>query len=130
MPTTTTRLVISSADLLSSTLSIDSTATLTQANTGTAIAETSGLGVTNNGSSNAQYTLYPQTSYTDDKAHKIYLRNSNTNVGEYVVIAIAAQELGRLYAGDVALIPWNGNGDFKITPSANDIKLEQAIFYE
>lgn len=130
MPTTTTRLVISSADLLSSTLSIDSTATLTQANTGTAIAETSGLGVTNNGSSNAQYTLYPQTSYTDDKAHKIYLRNSNTNVGEYVVIAIAAQELGRLYAGDVALIPWNGNGDFKITPSANDIKLEHAIFYE
>tara|TARA_R100000152_G_C6659083_1_gene98480 strand:- start:40 stop:432 length:393 start_codon:yes stop_codon:yes gene_type:complete len=130
MPTTTSRLVISSTDLLSSTLSIDATATLTQAGGSTAIAETSGLGVTKNVGDTNQYTLYAQASYTDDKAHKIYLRNASSTAAEYVVIAIASQELGRLYAGDVALIPWNGNADFKITPSANNISLEHAIFYE
>jgi hypothetical protein len=130
MPTTTTRIVISSTDLLSSTLSVDATATLTQAGGSTAIAETSGLGVTNNGGSTSQYTLYAQASYTDDRAHKVYLRCASSTAAEYVVIAIASQELGRLYAGDVALIPWNGNGDFKITPSATNISLEHAIFYE
>ncbi len=126
---TTSRIVITS-DLLSSSLTIDATATLTQAGLTTAIAETSGLGVTKNVGDTNQYTLQLAASYTDDKAHKVYIRNASTNAAHYIVIAIASQELGRLYAGDVALIPWNGNADFKITPSHDQISVEHAIFFE
>ena len=130
MPTTTSRLVVSSTDLLSSTLSIDATATLTQAGTSTAIPNTSGLGVTNNGSSTSIYTLYPEASYGNGGAHKVYLRNASTTAAENLLITIGSQVVGALFAGDVALIPWNGDTDFKITPSANNINLEHAIFYE
>ena len=130
MPTTTSRLVVSSTDLLSSTLSIDATATLTQAGTSTAIPNTSGLGVTNNGSSTSIYTLYPEASYGNGGAHKIYLRNASATAAENLLITVGSQVIGALFAGDAALIPWNRDTDFKITPSHANINLEHAIFYE
>ena len=126
---TTSRIVITS-DLLSSSLTIDATDTLTQAGGSTDIAETSGLGVTNNGSSTSQYDLYLDASYGNGGAHKVYLRNASTNAAEFFLVTVGSQDLGPLYAGDVAIVPWNGNTDFKITPSANNMKLEHAIFFE
>ena len=126
---TTSRIVITS-DLLSSSLTIDATATLTQAGGSTDIAETSGLGVTNNGSSTSQYDLYLDASYGNGGAHKVYLRNASTNAAEFFLVTVGSQDLGTLYAGDVAIIPWNGNADFKITPSHDQISVEHAIFFE
>tara|TARA_Y100001938_G_C7834091_1_gene302882 strand:+ start:109 stop:501 length:393 start_codon:yes stop_codon:yes gene_type:complete len=129
MPTTTTRLVISSADLLSSTLAIDATATLTQAGGSVAIAQTSGLGVSSAADTNI-YTLYAAGSYNDNEAAKVYLRNASTDATHYVTVTIGSTSVGRLYAGDVALIPWDTTGDFKLTQSNAAINVEHILFHE
>jgi len=129
MPTTTTRLVISSADLLSSTLAIDATATLTQGGNTTAIAQTTGLGVTQAADTNA-FVLYAKGSYNDDEAAKVYLRNASTNAAHFVTVTIEAEDVGHLYAGDVALVPWATTGDFKLKMSDASIKVEHILFHE
>jgi len=129
MPTTTTRLVISSADLLSSTLAIDATATLTDAGGATAISQTTGLGVSSAADTNI-YTLYAAASYNNDEAAKIYLRNAATDAAYYILVTVGSQAVGRLYAGDVALIPWDTTADFKITQSHASINVEHILFHE
>tara|TARA_Y100000361_G_C11100034_1_gene311340 strand:- start:571 stop:966 length:396 start_codon:yes stop_codon:yes gene_type:complete len=130
MPTTTTRIVISSTDLLSSTLSVDATATLTQAGGSTAIANSTGLAVKTLASGHAEYKLFEADDYTDDKASKLYLKSPSTNAAEYFLIKLGTTQVGRLYAGDVALIPWDGTQDVMIDPSADSMALEYLLFHE
>ena len=134
MATTTATLTLSSADLTGDALSLSTTATLTKAGTVTGLDQTTGVG-RKTFTSTSLVNLFEGNEYTAAKAHKLYIRNTSTVATEYVTISIGdsggtPEEIGRLYAGDVALIPWNGNADFKITPSANNISLEHAIFYE
>tara|TARA_Y100000004_G_C8607229_1_gene283146 strand:- start:80 stop:475 length:396 start_codon:yes stop_codon:yes gene_type:complete len=130
MPTTTTRIVISSTDLLSSTLSVDATATITQAGGSTAIANTSGLAVKTLASGHAEYTLFDAADYTDDKAAKLYLKNADTDAAKFFLVTIGTTQLGRLYSGDVALIPWDGTQNIKIDPSNDSMPLEYLLFHE
>lgn len=130
MPTTTTRIVISSTDLLSSTLSVDATATLTQAGTSTAIANSTGLAVKTLASGHAEYKLFEADDYTDDKASKLYLKSPSTTAAEYFLIKFGTTQIGRLYAGDTAIIPWDGTQDINIDPSAASMALEYLLFHE
>lgn len=130
MPTTTTRVVISSTDLLSSTLSVDATATLTQAGGSTAINNSTGLAVKTLASGHAEYKLFEADDYTDDKASKLYLKSPSTTAAEYFLIKFGTTQVGRLYAGDVALIPWDGTQDVMIDPSADAMALEYLLFHE
>jgi hypothetical protein len=77
--------------------------------------------------------LFAAASYTDDKAHKAYLKNTSTTAAEYFIVEVAGAVVGRLYAGDWALIPWAAdttgtNCDIDITPSAADMTLEYMLF--
>lgn len=135
MATTTAQLVLTSTDLLSDSLSLSAIATLTGAGNSTGLTNTGGLARKTTASA-SQYTLFAAASYTDDKAHKIYLKNMETSAGLYFLISIHDVEVGRIYAGDWALIPWSAdttgdNADFKITPSSSaSHTLEYMIIHE
>ena len=124
MATTTATITINSTDLLSDELALSTTATLTTAGTSTGLTGTAGLARKTVTGGHAQYTLFDGADYTADKAHKLYLKNTSTTAAEYFLVTINAEDVGRLYAGDWALIPWSAHdndNDVKIDPSANDM---------
>ena len=123
MATTTATITLNSTDLLSDELALSTTATLTSAGTSTGLTTAEGLS-RKKITSSSQYTLFSASNFTDDKAHKVYLKNTETTAGLYFLVSIHDVEVGRLYAGDWALIPWSAdttgdNADFKITPSSS-----------
>jgi hypothetical protein len=131
MATTTATITIASTDLLTDELSLSTTATLTKAGNSTGLTGTSGLGRKKLASGHAQYTLFDGDDYTADGAHKLYLKNTSTTASEYFAIDINSERMGKLYAGDWALFPWDANAstnDIKIDPSADDMILEYMLF--
>ena len=133
MATTTATLTLASTDLLSDELALTTSATLTGAGNSTGVTNTSGLSRKTVAGSHAQYTLFDGTDYTADKAHKLYLKNISTTPTEFFLVTINGEDLGRIYAGDWALIPWSAHdadNDIKIDPSANDMTLEYMLFVD
>ena len=133
MATTTATITINSTDLLSDELSLSTTTTLTNAGGSTGLTNVSGLARKTVTGGHAQYTLFDGSDYTADKAHKLYLKNTSTTAAEYFLITVNAEDVGRLYAGDWALIPWSAHdadNDIKIDPSANDMTLEYMLFVD
>ena len=130
MATTTATITLNSADLTTDALALSKTATLTKAGTTTGLAQTTGVGRKTTTASSA-VTLFAETDYTDAKAHKIYLCNTSSTATEYATITVGTQNVGLLYAGDWAFIPWDGTADFKYTPSvATSFTLEYQLFIE
>ena len=135
MATTTATITLASADLLTDALSFSTTATLTEAGTSTGLTNTAGLARKTTESA-SEYTLLAAADYTDDKAHKIYLKNTETNAALYFEVQIAGVVVGRLYAGDWAFIPWSAdttgtNCDVDITPSSSaSHTLEYMLMHE
>jgi len=132
MATTTAQLVLTSTDLLSDSLSLSAIATLTTAGSATGLTGTEGLGRKKTANT-TEYTLFAASGYTDDKAHKVYLKNLSTTAAEYFEIQVAGAVVGRIYAGDWAFLPWSAdttgtNCDIDITPSANNMTLEYMLF--
>ena len=131
MATTTATLTISSTDLLSDELALSTTATLTSAGNSTGLTGTNGLARKTVAGAHGQYTLFDGSDYTADKAHKLYLKNTSTTAAEFFLITVNTEDVGRLYAGDWALIPWSAHDaacDIKIDPSHNDMTLEYMLF--
>ena len=130
MATTTATITLSSADLTGDALALSTTATLTKAGTLTGLDQTTGVGRKTT-TSNSQYTLVNKADYSDDKAHNVYIKNTSAVATENAVITIESQLLGRLYAGDWCLLPYNGDQDIKITPSVSTaFTIEFAVIYE
>jgi len=123
-------LTLSSADLTGDALSLSTTATLTKAGTVTGLDQTTGVG-RKTYTSTSIATLVDKADYDDDKAHKVYIRNTSTVATENIAITVEAQLLGRLYAGDWALLPFNGDQDIKVTPSVSTaLTVEYLVIFE
>ena len=130
MATTTASLSISSGDLTGDALSLSSTATLTKAGTVTGLDQTTGVARKTFTTTNIQ-TLIDKGDYSDDKAHKVYVRNTSSVATENLIVTIESQLLGRLYAGDFMFIPFNGDQDIKITPSVSTaMTVEFLVIYQ
>ena len=130
MATTTATITLSSADLTGDALALSTTATLTKAGTLTGLDQTTGVGRKTT-TSNSQYTLVNKADYSDDKAHKVYIKNTSTVATENAVVTIESQLHGRLYSGDWCMLPYNGDQDIKITPSVSTaFTIEFAVIYE
>jgi len=134
MATTTATITLSSTDLLSDELSLNTTATMTAAGNSTGLTLASGLSRKKTGNT-TEYTLFAAADYTDDKAHKVYLKNISTTAAQYFEIQVAGTVVGKIYAGDWALFPWSAdstgtNCDIDITPSASDMTLEYMLFID
>jgi len=132
MATTTAQLVLTSTDLLSDSLSVSAIATLTTAGSATGLTGTEGLGRKKTANT-TEYTLFAAAGASDDKAHKVYLKNMSTTAAEFFEVQIAGVVVGRLYAGDWAFLPWSAdttgtNCDIDITPSANNMTIEYMLF--
>lgn len=106
MATTTAKLNITSVDLLSDSLNLNVTSTLTDAGGSTGMTESIGLSRKTTASTD-KYTLLEAEEYTASKAAKLFIHNPSTTAAEYFKVYVGSQQVGRLYAGDWALIPWS-----------------------
>lgn len=135
MATTTATLTLSSGDLTGDALSLSTTATLTKAGTNTGLDQTTGVARKFYAAQQTNTALIAAADYTDDKAHKVYIKNISTTASEYVTIKIGATEVGRLYAGDFLFIPWSADttstaADIDIDTSAVNMTVEYLVIYE
>ena len=111
MATTTATITISSTDLLSDELALTTTATLNQTGTATGITTVEGLSRKKNSGDHNEYTLFDGDNFTAAGAHKLYLKNTNAtaDVSHNFKVTVNTEELGILYGGDWALIPWSAH---------------------
>lgn len=132
MATTTATLTLSSADLTGDTLSLSTTATLTKAGSGTGLEETTGVSRKTFATVQTAYNLITAADYTTPIAAKVYIKNLSTTNAEYINVELGATNvvLGRLYAGDWALLPWDGANDIDIDTSAVNMTVEYMVIYE
>ena len=105
MATTTVTLSISSGDLTGDALALSSTTNVNKAGTTTGLDQTTGVARKFFASAQSNTALISATDYTDDRAHKVYIKNISTTASEFVTIKIGATEVGRLYAGDFLFPP-------------------------
>ena len=130
MATTTASLTLSSGDLTGDALSLSTSTQLTKAGTVTGLDQTTGVARKTFTTTSIQ-TLIAKGDFTDDRAHKVYVRNTSTTATEILIVTIESQLLGRLYAGDFMFIPFNGDQDIKITPSVSTaMTVEFLVIYE
>jgi len=135
MATTTATLTLSSADLTGDALSLSTTATLTKAGVTTGLDQTTGVARKFYATTQTDTTLIVAAGYSDDKAHKVYIKNPSATAAEFVTVKIGATEVGRLYAGDWCLLPWSAdttgtNADIDIDTSAVNMTVEYMVMYE
>ena len=132
MATTTATLTLSSSDLTGDALSLTTTATLTKAGVTTGLDQTTGVSRKSFSTAQTAYTLIAAADYTADKAHKLYVKNISTTASEYITVEVGATNLslGRLYAGDWMLVPYDGNNDIDIDTSAVNMTVEYMVIYE
>ena len=134
MATTTATITLASTDLLSDELALTTSATLTGAGNSTGVTAAIGLSRVTI-SDTSETTLFDASAYTDDKAHKIYIKNTSSTAAQYFLVKIDGAEIGRLYAGDFMFAPWSADTtstdcDVTITPSASDMTAEYMAFID
>lgn len=130
MATTTASLSINSPDISGDVIAISKNTQLKKAGVSTGLDQTTGVGkkIT---TATTQYTLFAQADYTNDKAHKVYIRVASNNVTEYVTLTVGSQSVGRVYGGDFVFMPWDGSSDIKLTPSVStSLAVEYFLAFE
>ena len=135
MATTTVTLSVTSGDLTGDALSLSTTTNINKAGTTTGLDQTTGVARKFFASAQTDTALIEAADYTDDKAHKVYIKNISTTASEFVTIKIGATEVGRLYAGDFLFIPWSADttstaADIDIDTSAVNMTVEYLVIYE
>ena len=135
MATTTVTLSVTSGDLTGDALALSSTTNINKAGTTTGLDQTTGVARKFFASAQSNTALIEAADYTDDKAHKVYIKNISTTASEFVTIKIGATEVGRLYAGDFLFIPWSADTtstaeDIDIDTSAVNMTVEYLVIYE
>lgn len=135
MATTTATLTLSSGDLTGDALSLSTTTQLTKAGNATGLDQTTGVARKFYASAQTDTALILAADYTDDKAHKVYIKNISSTASEYITVKIGATEVGRLYAGDFLFLPWSADttatdADIDIDTSAVNMTVEYLVIYE
>lgn len=132
MATTTATLNISSSDLTGDTLALSTTTNLNKAATVTGLDQTTGVSRKIVGTAAAGVELFAASNYTDEKAHKVYVKNLSTTATEYLTLHVGAVEVGRLYAGDWTFFPWSATGtnNIDVDTSADNMTVEYMLIHE
>tara|TARA_R100001082_G_C4335316_1_gene147532 strand:+ start:451 stop:852 length:402 start_codon:yes stop_codon:yes gene_type:complete len=132
MATTTATLTLSSGDLSSDSLSISSTSTFYKAGTTIGLDQTTGLARKTFAAASSNQNIAAASAYTDDKSHKLFVRNPGTSTTDYIQVVIASGHsvIGRLYGGEFLFIPWAGNEDIDVTTSTTNMAVEYMIISE
>tara|TARA_E500000305_G_scaffold103215_1_gene98559 strand:+ start:562 stop:963 length:402 start_codon:yes stop_codon:yes gene_type:complete len=132
MATTTASLTISSGDISSDAISISVSETFYKAGTTIGLDQTTGMARKTFAAASSNQNIAASGSYTDDKNHKLFVRNPGTSTTDYVQVVIASGHsvIGRLYGGEFLFIPWAGNEDIDVTTSATNMAVEYMIISE
>tara|TARA_R110002020_G_scaffold415701_1_gene624999 strand:- start:1329 stop:1766 length:438 start_codon:yes stop_codon:yes gene_type:complete len=135
MATTTATFTLTSADLLSSALSISSSMTLYKDGT-----TSTGLDQMNYHRAiiptGTNFDLIAESAALTEDASYVYIINKNTTKEDYVIISIVGEVLGRLYAGDWLFMPWDcdlsaadTDSSIEIQAFNNAVTVEYALFH-
>ena len=150
MATTTATITLASSDIADNSISISNTATLTKAGSTTGLDQTSGLRRRTLTATDTVKLIdldyYQDQTLTENKAAKVYIKNTGTSTSEHVAVGIrqgggsALEEIGWLYGGDWMFFPYSAvwtsaahanNQDIDVTPSSTDsVTLEYMVIYE
>ena len=132
MATTTASLTISSGDISSDAISISVSETFYKAGTTIGLDQTTGMARKTFAAASSNQNIAASGSYTDDKNHKLFVRNPGTSTTDYITVVIASGHsvIGRLYGGEFLFIPWAGNEDIDVTTSATNMAVEYMIISE
>ena len=149
MATTTATITLASSDIADNSISISNTATLTKAGSTTGLDQTSGLRRRTFTSASTVKLIdldhYQGQVLTENKAAKVYIRNTGTSTAQHVAVGIqngagALEEIGWLFGGDWMFFPYSAvwtsaahvnNQDIDVTPSNTDsVTLEYMIIHE
>tara|TARA_A100000172_G_scaffold56721_1_gene36567 strand:+ start:151 stop:591 length:441 start_codon:yes stop_codon:yes gene_type:complete len=124
MATTTATINITS-DILSYPITINKEMTMSkEANRAIGLDETTGLR-TKKFTATTAAVIVEHDELTDDKAHKVYIRNASTSKANFFYVAYnasaaaatTAETIGKLYGGDWMLMPYDGNVNITVASS-------------
>ena len=113
------------SDISSYATSISKTMTMTKsANPSVGLDETTGLR-TKKFTTTTAAVIVEHDELTDDKAHKVYIRNASTQRANFFYVAYHASAaaattagtIGKLYGGDWMLMPYDGNVNITVASS-------------
>ena len=122
-----------SSDILSYPVRINKTMTMKKAGSCHGLEETTGMR-TKKFTSTTDAVIVEHDELTDDKAHKLYVRNTSGNKANFFYVsyhastadATTTEPIGKLYGGDWMLMPYDGNVNITV---ASDGAAEQTLEY-
>ena len=124
------------SDISSYPVRINSSMTMLKAGTCHGLEETTGLR-TKKFTATTAAVIVEHDELTDDKAHKVYIRNASSNKENYFYVAYnasaaaaaTAETIGKLYGGDWMLFPYDGNVNITVASSTTETQtLEYIVF--
>ena len=132
------KITIDSPDILSYPIKIEKTMEMMKdANRGIGLDETTGLR-TKKFTDQTAAVIVEHDELTDEKAHKLYIRNASTNKALFFYVAYnasaaaatTAETIGKLYGQDWMLMPYDGNTNITVASSSTteDQYLEYMVF--
>ena len=136
MATTTATLNITSDVASTFPINISKSMTMTKAGVTTGLEETTGLR-TKKFTATTAAVIVEHDELTDDKAHKLYIRNASTDKSNFFYIAYnasaaaaaTAETIGKLYGQDWMLMPYNGNTNITVASNGSVTQyLEYMVF--
>jgi hypothetical protein len=125
-----------SSDISSYPVSINSSMTMKKAGSCHGLDETTGLR-TKKFTATTAAVIVEHDELTDDKAHKLYIRNTSSNKEYFFYVAYnasaaaedTAETIGKLYGGDWMLMPYDGNTNITVASSTSETQyLEYMVF--
>ena len=123
---TTTATINVTSDILSYPITINKEMTMSKdANRTIGLDETTGLR-TKTFTATTAAVIVEHDELTDDKAHKVYIRNASTSKANFFYVAYnasaaaatTAETIGKLYGGDWMLMPYDGNTNITVASSS------------
>tara|TARA_R110002020_G_scaffold145047_2_gene318300 strand:+ start:852 stop:1289 length:438 start_codon:yes stop_codon:yes gene_type:complete len=131
---TTNATISVSSDILAYPVTINKTMTMKKAGSCHGLDETTGMRTKKFGTVTTAAVIVEHDELTDDKAHKVYIRNTSSNKANFFYVAYNAsaaaatttETIGKLYGGDWTLFPYDGNVNITV---ASDGGVEQTLEY-
>jgi len=136
MATTNATINITSDIASSFPINISNSMTMTKHGVNTGLEETTGLR-TKKFTATTAAVIVEHDELTDDKAHKLYIRNASTDKSNFFYIAYNAsaaaatttETIGKLYGQDWMLMPYDGNTNITVASNGTDTQyLEYMVF--
>ena len=131
MATTTATLTLTS-DINTDALALTTTHTLNKAGTTIGLEQTSGLAKKIYAAAQTNTTLISAGDYADNTASRVYIKNTGSSSTDYFTLELGASNivLGRLYGGDFAYLPYEGEQDIDISSTGTNMELEFMVINE